>query len=177
MRININYVLSKEVEEECKKINALICAHYPNCEINFDKSNLRPHITIFMGEIDDKKFEKSFKIITEIVRELNFSSLNKEVEFSHIYFKNNYIMCDLKSNPYIFKDSVMLTNQLKKFKNLITPHKYQIADGTSTPHITLRYCEENIQDDFLKTLPKIKSSVVKAVDCSPSIEHGTVMNK
>lgn len=174
MKINIHYVLSEKAEEECLRINKMICEHIPNCEIDFQLKTYKPHITLFMGEIKDDLFEKCLKQITKMVESLHFSATGQEIEFTPIYFKNNYIMCDVKSTSSFVNDSKMLIDKLSGL--MVTPNKYQIANGTSTPHITLGYCDENdLPKGFLESLPTISANIVGFVECSQAGKHGTVL--
>ena len=109
MRININFVLDNQTENACKKINALICKHIHGCEIDFKKENLRPHITLFMGEIDDNFFDGNYKKIKNLVENLQFSAVGKTVKFGDYYFINSYLLCAVATDLDCFKqDSEML---------------------------------------------------------------------
>lgn len=176
MRININYLLSEETEKECFNINQMICEQIPTCEINFAQKICRPHITLFMGDIDDEVFDEQFEKIGQIVRagDLHFCAFDNLIKFSKIYFKNNYIMCDVEDPEPFVKDCTMIIEKLGNF--LIKPHKFQIANGTTTPHITLGFCnEKDLPENFLKSLPKISETRVCRVECSKAGKHGTVL--
>ena len=178
MRINIHYVLPKETEEECLKINRMICEHIPKCEINFQLKIYKPHITLFMGEIKDNLFNKHFKQIEKYLKSLHFSAIDKEIEFTPIFFKNNFIMSDVKNSLNFVEDSKLLIQGGVLEECLVVPHKYQIANGTATPHITLGYCNQiDLPKNFLESLPKIRTTVVKSIECSPAGKHGTVLIK
>ena len=75
MRININYVLDSAFAKECILLNQHICKTISNCEIDFSTREYRPHITLFMGEVDDNNFEYVFKKVTQIVSRLKFSAI------------------------------------------------------------------------------------------------------
>ena len=107
MRININYHLSEETEKECFNINQMICKQIPNCEIDFAQKICRPHITLFMGDINDDVFDEQYEKIKQTVRNLHFCASNDVIKFSKIYFKNNYIMCDVENPEPFVKDCVM----------------------------------------------------------------------
>lgn len=173
MRININYVLDSAFAKECIFLNQQICKTISKCEIDFSTKEYRPHITLFMGEVDDNNFEFVFKKVTQIVSRLKFSATEKQIKFKKPFFKDNYIMCDVVDAAPFKKDCQLL---IDKLQGLVTPHRFSINNGTASPHITLGYCKESfLPKGFIQNLPHLSPTVVHSVACSRAGKHGTVL--
>ena len=85
MKININCVLDNKTAKCCKEINAKIKESVTN-EIDFSDNTCRPHITLLMGQVEEKDLEK----VKEIVNRIDFKCLNKKVIFEKPVVENKY---------------------------------------------------------------------------------------
>lgn len=171
MKININYVLEPAFEEQCVEINQTICHTAADNEIDFCLDKTRPHITLLMGEIDEKDFPK----ISKMIKNLKFCATTEKIEFESPKIASRYVIYDVKNIQPFKKDCDML---LHKLGNLITPHKYLISNGTTKPHITVGYADtKNLPKDFLGTLPALNSTQVHKVVVSMAGKHGVVKNE
>ena len=127
-----------------------------------------------MGETEDNSRDGTMKTIMDILHGLKFSAVNHKVTFSNLYFKNNYIMCDVQNIAEIIKDNALLISTLGN--GLLKLNKYQISNGTATPHVTLGYCNvESLPQNFLEGLPKLSDTILQRVECSEAGKHGTVL--
>ena len=171
MRININFELGNECIEECYKINEKISKITDN-EIKYGELSCRPHITLLMGEIDEKDFDK----VTSIVNNFESKVLDKQISFSKpspIF--ENYIFGWVSEDfhKYFVDDCKRLLNQLK---DIITPHEYLISDGTSKPHVTLGYTQNmtKLNDFFEKSQALPHTKCVRLLVSHVGI-HGTAL--
>lgn len=166
MKININFVLDEKGKKWAEEANAEISKRTNN-EIEFSSGKYRPHITLLMGQVEEENVSK----VKEIVRLLDFSSLNKKILFKKPYIKGSYVFVDVVDDATFKHDC---DNLLKSLKDLIVPHKYLISDG-NPPHITLGYSKNATSlKEYVENIT-IPTIVLKEIVVSRAGEHGTVI--
>lgn len=77
MRININYCLDKSSEDWARQANSQISALTKN---DIDSNKTIPHITLLMGEIDEKDFDK----VKEIVETFSSKALTERSSLKNL---------------------------------------------------------------------------------------------
>ncbi len=167
MRININYHIDEECCDWAKKVNAEISKLTKN-EIDFSSNKIRPHITLLMGEIE----EKNLQIVQNIVNNFNATTIGTNLVLSRPYSKGEYVFADVKNVKNIIKD---YNDLLERLKDFIVPHKHSISAG-GIPHLTLGFTKDT--DKLTKYINSI-NTVPKATICGLSADltgqHGTVI--
>ena len=121
MRVNINYVLERGSEQNCRLLNKKLCNEFSDCEIDFE--HCRPHMTCLMGEIDEKNFEYVQKTISL----LKFEAVGKTYKMEKAHVSDNYILADAKEVEPFVADCKNILNVLG---DIILPHRFCIANGT-----------------------------------------------
>lgn len=170
MKVNINFELTPECAKQCKEINKLIFENVGS-EIDFSTNLCRPHITLLMGEIEDKHLE----MVESIVKDTKFECIGKKISFSNPVYNQSYIMINVTGGAIesFKKDCNCL---LTKLSNMITPNSHLISDGTAIPHITLGYCKDEIKvKKILNFLPKIDNTMLFSISVDRAGRHGTVL--
>ena len=167
MRININFVLDKKTEQKCLNVNKEFCNCCDDAGIDFS-NGCRPHMTLLMGEIEDKDFD----LVAKIVNEIKFCSVGKSFSVTNAYAKNNFIFVDAKDvESFVFDCNEIL----KKLGNKILPHKYLISNGTSVPHISLCFSETADLDEFARKIKPFDCVSLVKVVVSKTGKHGTCL--
>lgn len=168
MRININYNLDEDVSNWVRNVNKEISLRTEN-EIDFADGKYRPHITLLMGEIEEKNLDKIRKLVE------NFKSkvLDKKIEFQSPFVKNNYIFVEVDDTNLFKQDCDEMLNLLK---DLIVPHKYLISNG-NIPHITLGYVKQTggVLDAYLQSIKFVPDAILKKLSVDLAGVHGTVI--
>ena len=172
MRININFELDDYCVKECFLLNGNIDKITHN-EINYSTQNCHPHITLLMGEIEEKDFDK----VAKIVSKFSPKCLGKTLTISkpHPVF-TNYIFSsvDEKHHSLFIEDCKKL---LELLEDIIQPHEYLISDGTSKPHITLGYVNNMEKlDTFFQSAPVLHPCKCTKLTLSKVGIHGTALN-
>lgn len=166
MRINIHFELDEACELWAKKANKELSALTEN-EIDFSTGKIKPHITLVMGEIEEKDFSK----VKSIVNSFQSKSLKELVAFGTPYMVGPYIFIATKDSTS-FKDDC--DEMLERLGKLITPHKHLISTG-NPPHITLGYVNDaNKVGSIISTLSAPKARLIK-LSVSRTGKHGTVI--
>ena len=168
MRININYVLDGVCEKWVNSVNSKISKLTEN-EIDFSGGTCMPHITLLMGEINEKDLPQ----IKKLLMGFKSNALGKKIEFSKPYINDTYVFVDVKEVAPFKEDC---DNVLKLLSGLIVPHKYTISSG-NTPHVTLGYTKQpNDIKGYLKTTQNVPSTVLQGIKVSKTGAHGTVVS-
>ena len=167
MRININYILDSETQKRCLKTNKIFCEKFADSGIDFSKG-CRPHMTLLMGEID----EKDYDFVIETVKNMQFSAVGRSFEVTKPYTKNAYIFVDaVDAEPFILDcDSI-----LKQLGDKIQPHRFLISNGTSSPHISLGFSKNASLDAFANSIEPLSAVDLVGVTVSKTGKNGTCL--
>lgn len=162
MRININYSLDKEAEQWVRAFNNKLCSMCKQ-EIDF-RNNIRPHVTILMGEIDEKDFDEVKRIVESSKIKHNTHNVKPS---GNPHFGGNYILQNLTESEALEKETKYL---LKILDGKISPSKHLISKSNPA-HITLGYCDKNISLNF----SSIDNIVLSNLSVSMAGKHGVVI--
>lgn len=121
MRININYNLDDDFYSWALKVNKNISRLTEN-EIDFSSKLCLPHITLLMGEIEEKNLEK----IKDLVKDFKSIAVNSLCSLSKPYINDEYVFADVLETENLKKDCQALINLLG---DLIVPHKCTMING------------------------------------------------
>lgn len=170
MKININYVLNQELSKICEEINNNINQKTEG-GINFSSGECRPHVTLLMGEVDESNLDKVMKIVESI----DYKALFKDIQFKKPTIKGKYIMADIVDES-AFKEDCQ--NLISKLDEMLEPSHFSIANGTSTPHITLGFGKKTPElEEYINNLEPLPNTNFNTISMAEAGSHGTVLVK
>lgn len=168
IKININFNIDEKCFKWARDINQTISAITDN-DIDFVLQDCKPHITLLMGEVEEKDFET----VKNIVSAFNPKSIKQDFKLLCPYKKGLYILSHLQEWAEIKEDCLNLLELLKDF---IIPNKHSICYG-NVPHLTLGYCEDCLSlTQYLNSIKTAPSLKLQSLSVNFAGAHGIALN-
>ena len=140
-KINIHLPIRGEMLEYCIELNKKV-QELTNSGVDFSPKSFQiPHITLYMGFVrNEKDYSNMLDSVYEFSKQLEPFEIFPTFPYAKEP-KNNYLFIDTEQTQKIIEIKKQLKEKVDKF---IEPLNWDVVN--ETPHITVGYIKNNVQD-------------------------------
>jgi 2'-5' RNA ligase len=163
IKVNIHFPIRGSLHHDCIECNKKISEITKN-EVSFDPTSFQiPHITLYMGFVENIG---NLKLMLEATETYSRSIKPLEIQVSQPYIskpQNNWVFLDVQPSETI---KTMKRDIQQTTGKYISPLSWDVVGGI--PHITLGYVkhEQKIVEEMLSTAELTRTSLATAIEVS-----------